>query len=114
MMAGEMNASLMDELIILAEKYHFLIIEHNSDRELWFGPGHYPLIANRRHRDRLLYLGCMSSLITPLNYFGVVAGPDHFTGAFKAKWLKSSLDERRQLAGTVITLLYTVKTQKSL
>src|SRR3546814_14001475 len=94
MMAGEMNASLMDELIILAEKYHFLIIEHNSDRELWFGPGHYPLIANRRHRDRLIYLGCLSSLITPLNYFGVVAGPDHFTGAFKEKWLKRS-EERR-------------------
>ncbi|HEY9559902.1 MAG TPA: hypothetical protein VIR29_03825, partial [Anseongella sp.] len=114
MMAGEMNASLMDELIILAEKYHFLIIEHNSDRELWFGPGHYPLIANRRHRDRLIYLGCLSSLITPLNYFGVVAGPDHFTGAFKEKWLKSSLDESREIAGTVHQLLIAGETHQSL
>ncbi|MDX3916963.1 MAG: GntR family transcriptional regulator [Pseudosphingobacterium sp.] len=81
--AGPLVKEKMEGLLLLANKYHLLIIEYNPDYDLWFGEGKYPLISSLRWQDHVLYLGRFSSLLSPLNR-GFLCGSEQLMEMFAA------------------------------
>ena len=65
------------QLMALADKYHFVIIEMYKEHEFW--PGSAPVTFwETYNKGRVIYLGPVSRMTYPLNSIGIVVGPADF------------------------------------
>lgn len=69
-----------EQLMRLADRHHFVIIEMYSEHEFW--PGSEPLTFWENYRkDRVIYLSPVSRMTYPLSSMGLVVGPRDFINA---------------------------------
>jgi GntR family transcriptional regulator/MocR family aminotransferase len=65
------------QLMALADKHHFVIIEMYNEHEFWPGPA--PMTFwETYNKGRVIYLGPVSRMTYPLNSIGIVIGPADF------------------------------------
>ncbi len=69
-----MTAEVRKELLLLAEKYNFYIIEDNAYGDLRYSGQHQPTIKSMDKTGRVLYLGTMSKILAPGLRVGYVSG----------------------------------------
>ena len=65
------------QLMALADKHHFVIIEKYNEHEFW--PGPTPITFwDTYNKGRVIYLGAVSRMTYPLNSIGIIVGPADF------------------------------------
>jgi GntR family transcriptional regulator/MocR family aminotransferase len=69
-------------LIALAEKYDFLIIEHDHDVEFHYAKKPLMPISSFDHANRVIYIGSFSNILTPTFRIGYVVASHHTTKLF--------------------------------
>lgn len=69
-------------LIALAEKYDFLIVEHDHDMEFHYANKPLMPIASFDDSNRVIYIGSLSNTLTPTFRIGFVVAPNHITTLF--------------------------------
>jgi DNA-binding transcriptional MocR family regulator len=104
MTVGMMEMETLGELQSVADELGVLLLEHASDRDLWFGEGAYPIFPAGRDL-RGIHTSYLSNLLSPFCYFGLVAGPEAFISELKQSRHRISFlpdDGVTDLAGELI------------